>query len=139
MFSYTVMPGFSDTDALGHINNTRLPVWFENARDPVFKLFTPDFDIKNWPLILARITVDFKRQIYLNSEVEVRTTIGKLGNASFVLNQQAWQDGHCAAEGETTLVHFNYKTKQSVVIPDTIRSRLRQHLTTTPDGCKLSG
>ncbi len=38
----TITPRFSDTDALGHINNTNVPVWFEGTRDPLFRLFTPD-------------------------------------------------------------------------------------------------
>ena len=32
MFHYETEPRFSDTDALGHINNTVYPVWFEQAR-----------------------------------------------------------------------------------------------------------
>ena len=128
MFSYAVMPGFSDTDALGHINNTRLPVWFENARDPVFKIFTPDFDLKNWPLILARISVDFQKQIYIDSEIEVRSYISKIGNSSFSVQQQAWQNGECAATGEATMVHFDYETSKAVKIPDDIRETLQQHL-----------
>ncbi|MCP3674972.1 MAG: acyl-CoA thioesterase [Gammaproteobacteria bacterium] len=127
MFSYTVMPGFSDSDALGHINNTRLPVWFENARDPIFKIFTPEYNLKVWPLILARITVDFQQQIYLDAEIEVKTTMMKIGNSSFTIKQQAWQNGQCAATGEATMVHFDYQTKKTIRISDEIREQLEQH------------
>lgn len=41
MFTRTIEPAFYDTDALGHINNTRLPAWFELARNDLFRLFTP--------------------------------------------------------------------------------------------------
>ena len=133
MYSYSVMPGFSDTDALGHINNTRLPVWFENARDPIFKLFTPNLDLKAWPLILARITVDFKEQMFLDHLVEIRSYISKVGTASFITTQEAWQDGRCTAKGEATMVHFDYLLKKSVVIPDDIRSVLEQHLLVSAD------
>ncbi len=121
------MPGFSDTDALGHINNTRLPVWFENARDPIFKIFTPEFNLKAWPLILARITVDFQEQIYLDAEIEVKTTVIKIGDSSFTIRQQAWQNGQCVATGEATMVHFDYQTKKAIRIPDDIREQLEQH------------
>ncbi len=33
MFTQTVTPAFYDTDGLGHINNTRVPQWFEGARN----------------------------------------------------------------------------------------------------------
>lgn len=128
MFSYFVMPGFSDTDALGHINNTRLPVWFENARDPVFKIFTPDLNLRQWPLILARITVDFKEQLYLDAEIEIKTYVSKIGNASFTVTQQAWQNEKCAAIGEATMVHFDYQTKKSVAISPQIKDTLSKHL-----------
>jgi len=128
MFSYTVMPGFSDTDALGHINNTRLPVWFENARDPIFKIFSPEYNLKEWPLILARITVDFQEQIYLDAEIEVKTTVIKIGNSSFTIKQQAWQNGQCVATGEATMVRFDYQTKKAIRISDEIREQLQQHV-----------
>ena len=60
MFSETLMPRFSETDALGHINNTALPVWFEAARTPFFRFFTPDLDCNKWKLIVAKIEVEFK-------------------------------------------------------------------------------
>ena len=46
MYEHTISPGFSDTDALGHINNTKLPIWFLEARNELFKIFTPDLDPK---------------------------------------------------------------------------------------------
>ena len=126
--STTITPRFYETDALGHINNTRLPAWFENARDPIFRFFTPDLDLKNWPLILARMTVDFKKQLYLDAEVEVRSNISKIGNSSFSVHQEAWQNGVCAAIGVATMVHFDYRINNSVTIPDSIREKLQQHL-----------
>jgi len=39
MISETIKPRFLETDALGHINNTVVPGWFEGARDPVFRWF----------------------------------------------------------------------------------------------------
>lgn len=45
MFKEIIKPRFNETDALSHINNTVLTAWFEGARDPIFKLFTPDLDV----------------------------------------------------------------------------------------------
>ena len=59
MYTESLMPRFSDTDALGHINNTTIPVWFEGAREPVFKLFTPDLNPKDWHLIIAKIEINY--------------------------------------------------------------------------------
>lgn len=56
---------FCETDALQHVSNTALVSWFEAARDPIFRIFTPTMDLQNWPLILASYKVDFLAQIFL--------------------------------------------------------------------------
>ncbi len=122
------MPELTDTDAMGHINHARIPVWFANARNPIFRFFTPELDIKNWPLILASITVNFHGQIYHASEIDIKTSVSKIGNSSFVVTQQAWQNGECVASGEATMVHFDYASKAAIRIPDDIRANLQQHL-----------
>ncbi|MEC8487777.1 MAG: acyl-CoA thioesterase, partial [Pseudomonadota bacterium] len=42
---------FCETDALQHVSNTALVTWFEAAREPIFRMFTPELDLNNWPLI----------------------------------------------------------------------------------------
>ena len=48
MYTFNLSPAFYDTDGLGHINNTRVPQWFEAARNELFRIFTPDLDMKKW-------------------------------------------------------------------------------------------
>lgn len=62
MFTTTVMPRFFETDAFGHVNNTVVGGWFETAREPIFRIFSPDMDIRQLSLILARTEVDFTTQ-----------------------------------------------------------------------------
>ena len=45
MLATSISPRFLETDALGHINNTVLPMWFEAAREPVFRMFSPELDL----------------------------------------------------------------------------------------------
>ena len=59
MWTNTLQPRFSETDALGHVNNTVLPVWFEESRSPIFELFCPGMNVDDWHLIIAKIDVDF--------------------------------------------------------------------------------
>ena len=56
---------FCETDALQHVSNTALVAWFEAAREPIFRMFTPELDLQNWPLILASYKVDFLAQIFM--------------------------------------------------------------------------
>ena len=124
---------FCETDALQHVSNTALVSWFEAARDPIFRMFTPTMDLKNWPLILASYKVDFLAQIFYGKPVTVKTYISRLGNSAFDVYQELWQAGNVCATGVTTLVHFDYKTQKSAPIPDTIKKMLNAHFKALPN------
>jgi acyl-CoA thioester hydrolase len=128
MFSMFVDPRFSETDALGHINNTVLPVWFEQARTPIFRFFTPSLSVDEWELILAKIEVSFLKQLYYGVQIEIRTYIESIGRSSFVVFHEAWQKGEKAAEGKAVMVHFDHETQKTKAIPDSIRVLLESHL-----------
>jgi len=132
MFSLTIQPRFAETDALGHLNNTTLPIWFEQGRTPIFEIFVPGLDVKSWNLILAKIEVEFVREIFYGNEVEIRTSVERIGNSSLVVYQEAWQHDELAAIGRATMVHFNHQAKKSEPIPDSIRAQLAQHI--KPEG-----
>lgn len=119
---------FYETDALQHVSNTVLVGWFESAREPIFRMFTPELDLQNWPLILASYKVDFLEQLFYGHSVTVRTMIGRLGKSSFEVYQEVWQQGKCCASGTTTMVHFDYKTQKSAPIPDSVRTELETYL-----------
>ncbi len=133
MFTETITPRFAETDALGHINNTAIPVWLEQARTPVFRLFIPDLDPKRWRLIVAKIEIDFLQEIVYGHPVEVKTYIEKIGTSSFRIGQEVHQRGQCCAKGLSVLVHFNYTAKQSEPIPAEIRKMLEAHLVSLHD------
>ena len=127
MFTLEIHPRFSDTDALGHISNTSLPVWFEQGRTPIFEIFHPSLDVKTWPLILARLEIDLLAQSYWHLPVEIRTGIGKIGNSSCHVVQEASQNGTRVARGVAVLIHFDYSTERSVPIPESVRRQLECH------------
>lgn len=128
MFTETFTPRFSDTDALGHINNTKVPIWFEGARTPIFKLFTPELDLNNWPLILAKIDVSFEAQMYYGEPMEIRTFVSRIGGSSFDVFQELWQNNQRVASGTAVSVHYDFQQQTSRVIPDSVRQQLAQHL-----------
>ncbi|KZX00894.1 thioesterase [Pseudoalteromonas luteoviolacea] len=128
MLAEKIMPRFSETDVLGHINNTVLPVWFEAARTPIFKIFTPDLNPHNWKLIVAKVEVTFKGELFYGQEVEIKTAIEKVGKSSFVILQQAWQHGECGAEGRTVMVRYDFASKSSKSLSQCERDALAAHL-----------
>ncbi|MBW3225824.1 acyl-CoA thioester hydrolase [Marinobacter sp. es.042] len=127
MFHLELEPRFSDTDALGHISNTTLPVWFEQARTPVFRIFHPTLEAETWPLIIARLEIDLMAQSYWHIPVKIKTGIGKIGNSSFHVIQEAWQGDKQIARGVAVLIHFDYETEKALPIPGDIKARLTEH------------
>lgn len=128
MFSQSFLPRFSETDALGHISNTAIPVWFEDARTPIFQFFTPELDTQAWKLILAKIDVTFHDELFYGREIEVKTWISRIGGASFDVYQEVWQSDKLCASGTAVMVHFDFVTKSSVKIPDVIREQMQAHI-----------
>ncbi len=124
MLQLSVAPRFCETDALGHINNSVVPMWFEQAREPIFQYFVPSMKPEDWNLIIARIEVDFVAQIEFAKEVEIKTWLSKIGNSSMTISQEAWQGGKCCAKGKAAMIHFDYKKNASQPIPADIRMKL---------------
>lgn len=130
MFIEKVTPRFGDADGLRHINNIALVEWFEVGRNPIFRMFTPDLDLtyENWKLILVRTEFDYLGQMYYGKDVEIRSYITHIGNTSFIIGHEAWQDGELKAKGKAVLVHFDFLNQKSVPIPNSIRAQLKEHL-----------
>src|SRR5690554_5372071 len=105
MFTTRIHPRFSDTDALGHINNTVIPVWFLEAREPVLRLFSPQLSLREAALAVVRIEVDYLAETRFGEDVEVRTRVARLGNSSLQLAQEVWQGERVTARGLATLVN----------------------------------
>ena len=119
-----IQPRFNETDGLGHINNTVIPVWFEAAREPIFEIFNPELDLNAWNLIVAGFSVAFTAPTYYGKPVTVHTFISRVGNSSFEVLQRSFQQGKQTAEAKTTLVHYDYATEKSTPIPTDIREIL---------------
>lgn len=128
MFSMTQQPRFSETDALGHINNTVIPVWFEAARKPIFTIFNANLNLSNWNLIIAKVEINYTAQIQYQHEVEIRTSIKKVGNSSFTIFQQVFQNEQQVAFGECIMVKFDYAQNKSTGLTDAEKDALNAHL-----------
>lgn len=125
MLSETFNVRFYETDALKHVSNTVVVAWFESARDPIFRMFTPELDVENWPLILASYHVDLLNQIFYGSPVEIKSGITRIGNSSFEIYQEVIQKGQVCAKGKTVMVHFDYNAQRSVAIPSDVKEMLK--------------
>lgn len=127
MFKRTFIPRISEENGAGHIRSDVITVWLQEGSIEIFKMFKPD--LRSEPqLIMANINVDFMHEILLGTDIEVETHVKNIGKASFVLQQNVYQDQQLCAKGLTTFVHLNYSTHMSESIPPAIRHMLAEHL-----------
>jgi len=133
MFSTIIQPRFGDTDCLGHVNNAALALWFETARNPLFRIFVPDlnFKVETFPLIIAHTDYDFVSELFFQHEVEIRTWISHIGSSSFTVYHQAWQKERLCVNGTAVVVHYDFTKKQSTPLPPDKKKRLKEHLVGT--------
>ncbi|PTX60781.1 acyl-CoA thioester hydrolase [Melghirimyces profundicolus] len=128
MFRTVIQPRVSETDGVGHINNTTVPVWFEAGREPIFKMFTPDLSFDRWKMVIVNMNVDYLDQLYYGKEVEVLTWVQKIGNTSLVLEEELHQEGRLCAKGTATYINFHLSTQKPEPIPPEIREQLEAHM-----------
>ncbi|NME06956.1 thioesterase family protein [Psychrobacillus sp. BL-248-WT-3] len=128
MYLTIIEPRVSETDGVGHINNTTVPVWLEGGRNKLFSLFTPDLNFSNWKMIIVKTTVEYKAQIYFGEDVEVKCWVKRIGNTSLELYEEIWQGDKLTVQATTIYVNYNVQENKSEVIPDSIREELVKHL-----------
>jgi acyl-CoA thioester hydrolase len=94
-----------DVDAYLHVNNAVYATYLEEGRDEWLERTLGDVGTP-WDYVLARVAIDFRRELRLEDE-EVVVSIGleRIGTSSLTLREQIrTRGGEVAAESEAVLV-----------------------------------
>lgn len=113
---------FGDTDALGHINNATYATYAELGRVELVK----SMGLPPGGFILARLALDYRRQVRLGQRVRVETWVERVGNSSVTMGQAITADGEVAVEVEAVAVWFDYAADRPVRIPDSARATFEE-------------
>lgn len=108
---------FSDTDALGHVNNAVYATYAELGRVE----FVRSLDMPPGGFILARLAIDYRSQVRLGQRVRVETWVERIGNSSVTMRQVVHADDTPAAEIEAVAVWFDYGADRPLPIPESAR------------------
>jgi acyl-CoA thioester hydrolase len=114
---------FNDTDMLGHLNNTAYALYAEQARVEFFR----SLGMGRITLILAHISLDFRKQVTFGDKVHVITTVAKVGNSSVTLLQNVFANSELSAEIKSVVVLFDYEAQKPKVVPSELRERLEDY------------
>jgi acyl-CoA thioester hydrolase len=122
-FSAPTQTRFGDMDILGHLNNVAYAALFENGR----VRFNRAMDERRnraegdrW--LVAAVEINYLREGHFPDDVEIASGIGRIGTSSWVIEQAAFQKGHCIATCDTVIVYTNPEGTKS--IPDAMRAAL---------------
>ena len=118
---------FRDIDAFGHVNNAVFSTFAEQARVQYLLdvIGAPDgFD--RMPLILARITIDYRSPIQLGEQVTIESRVDRIGNRSIAMRHRilAGPDARLAADVGSVLVTYDYAAARPIPVPGEWRDRI---------------
>jgi len=114
-----------DVDALRHVNNAVYATYLEECRDGWLEQVLGE-DGAMWDYVLARVAIDFRREIGLEEEaVLARATLVRIGTSSLTLREEIrLLDGTLAAEAESVIVARDRETGRSRPLTDAERAAL---------------
>jgi len=118
-----------DVDALRHVNNAVYATYLEECRDGWLERVLGE-DGALWDYVLARVAIDFRREIGLDEEaVLARVTLVRIGTSSLTLREEIrLLDGTLAAEAESVIVARDRETGRSRPLSETEREALEAAL-----------
>ncbi|MGY1641776.1 acyl-CoA thioesterase [Geodermatophilus sp. SYSU D00703] len=110
---------WSDPDSLGHVNHARALSLLEDAR-----LAMAEGDSGDRGLILARLEVDYLRQLYYRAgeRLCVRSWVTRLGTKSITVRQELVQDDRVAIRADVVMVLFDFAADASRTMTDAERA-----------------
>ena len=113
---------WGEMDAFGHVNNIVYFRYFETARIAYFeKLDVPEF-LGRDPIgpILAETTCRFRAALSYPDTVSIGARVASIGEDRFVMRYAVFSHrlGRLAAEGEGTLVCYDYRANRKAAVPD---------------------
>ena len=121
---------WGDQDAFGHVNNTIYFRWFESARIEFLDRLGLSALMQRERIgpILAAIGCNYRRQIRFPDHVQIGGRISRLGRTSMTMEHRLFSEalGQIAADGESTIVVFDYQRQKPVGIPAEIRQAVEQ-------------
>jgi acyl-CoA thioester hydrolase len=114
---------YNDLDPLGHVNNTAMAIFLEQAR---CELITPRLRAhsRHLDMVLASTKLDYLKELHYPGEAEIGTIATRIGTKSFELVHGVFQNGVCAGTGSVVMVVFDLEKRASAVPPPDVRALL---------------
>jgi acyl-CoA thioester hydrolase len=117
---------YGDLDPQGHVNNAKYLTYFEQARVYYLiqlGLFGKDQSFMEIGLIVADIHIAYHAPTHYGDMIKTGVRTKKIGGKSMIIEQAVIDSktGLEMAKGEVVMVTFDYRSKQTIAVPENWR------------------
>ncbi|PTR31951.1 acyl-CoA thioester hydrolase [Rhodococcus sp. OK519] len=121
---------WGDSDRLGHVNNTRVVEYMQEARSLFLVDGAASVGAASRAVVVRRMDVEFLRPITDTSgHVRVDVSVVRVGTSSFTLRHVVTDAaGNVCATGDAVMVGFDSRAQSSRVLSDSEREVLGRYL-----------
>ncbi|MEM7056812.1 MAG: thioesterase family protein [Pseudomonadota bacterium] len=120
---------FADMDILRHVNNVAMSEFFEASRTAfvydVIRLAGVD---QTNEFVLARVVIDFLKELHYPGSCEVGARLTRLGNKSITSGYGIFQGEICYATSEAVNVFYDLNTRKTMTPVPGVRAILEKEL-----------
>jgi acyl-CoA thioester hydrolase len=118
----------ADTDMNGHINNGAIGAYCEAGRAELMKEIAGPTQTRSVTMAVARVEIDYLRELYYPGRVRVGTAVLRVGNSSITVRQGVFLG---VAASQSVMVILDLATRRPSAIPTALREALAR-LTPAP-------
>lgn len=119
---------FSDQDSMAHVNNTAIATYFEASRCAFIYELIQRGRMEGMEFILARVTINYLRELFYPGSVDVGARLTRVGNKSITTGYGVFLGGECIATAECVNVFYDMATRKTVAPPEIMRAALMKEL-----------
>lgn len=103
--AFAIQTRYADEDRLGHVNNIAIAGYYDETRLRFSRQIFNTIDQKEMSrIVTADSRVTYLAEVFYQDELEVRTGILRIGNASYEIGQALFRQDHCLGICTTTFV-----------------------------------
>ncbi|MBP7862578.1 acyl-CoA thioesterase [bacterium] len=108
---------YSDTDALGHVNNAVFSTLLEQGRVSTFFNGMDALGGVGTTFVIASMKLDFLAEMNFPGTAEIGTKINSFGRSSVKIGQTIYLNNKCCALSEEVMVLIDTNTRKPIEIP----------------------
>jgi len=112
----------ADTDQFRHVNNAAIASFMEGGRMELFAAPAISDLMKGLNVVVGRLNIEFHAEIFYPGELDIGSTVTRIGRSSFEVMQGVFRDSVCVASAIASCVLM--QAGKPFAIPDDIRRHL---------------